>query len=684
MATALKLNTITKVIFASLLAAQGSAWADDEQSSRESMDTIVVTGEKTEKSLKETMSSVAVVDKALLENGQLASISEALSEMANVVVLTGSVPDMRGVSGNGGATGFNSFSGGSKARVSTLIDGVSQPFVADLTGDTGLWDVEQIEVYRGPQSTSNGRNSIAGAVYMTTKAPTQDFEGAVRVGYRNQDSYLDTAAVVSGALVEDVLAFRLSTQYVDGETFSNPPVYETNPTDRELNKLNTSSTRAKLLYTPSKDLAVQLTYSTYSEEGNSGRKYFVADEPFDYKPLYQRIVDTDSDTTQVNVDYSINDDFSLDVLVAYMDYQWSFEAYEPIESAESDVSMDERNITLDTKLNFGLNNHFYSGFIGLAYFDRDQEFESVGATNYYGDDSSKSTAVYGETSFNLSRELTLTAGLRIEREEQLRNFNMAFRGDQLVEQLDNSHTVRLPKLAIQYDVSDETTLFASARRGYNAGGGALDFTAEDYYYYDEETVNTYEIGSRSVIDNGDINISANVFYNNFNGYQALSSERRITNLEDAHSYGLEVDAYSMLGEQWQLHGGLGLLKTNIDESSAFPDAVGSDLNSAPELTASLGLSHWFTDSLKVNLSANYVGEYYGDLTNTEERIAGDYTITRLSMTYDTEQWLISAFINNALDEEAYTSQEPESGRYPQGYAAVVNPQTVGASVTYRF
>ena len=413
MATAFKLNSLTKVMLASLLVTQGSAWADDDQNSRKSMDTIVVTGEKTEKSLKETMSSVAVVDKSLLENGQLASISEALSEMANVVVLTGSVPDMRGVSGNGGATGFNSFSGGSKARVSTLIDGVSQPFVADLTGDTGLWDVEQIEVYRGPQSTSNGRNSIAGAVYMTTKAPTQDFEGAVRVGYRNQDSYLDTAAVVSGALVEDVLAFRLSTQYVDGETFSNPPVYETNPTDHELNKLNTSSTRAKLLYTPSQDLSVQLTYSTYSEEGNSGRKYFLADEPFDYEPLYQRIMDTESDTTQVNVDYKINDDFSLDVLVAYMDYKWGFEAYEPLESAESDVSMDESNITVDTKLNFGLSNDFYSGFVGLAYFDRDQDFESVGATNYYGDDSSKSTAIYGETSFNLSRDFTLTAGLRL-------------------------------------------------------------------------------------------------------------------------------------------------------------------------------------------------------------------------------------------------------------------------------
>ncbi|KTF07147.1 TonB-dependent receptor, partial [marine sediment metagenome] len=75
------------------------------------------------------------------------------------------MPDIRGVSGNGGAGGFNSISGGAKGRVSTLIDGVAQPFVADLSGDSGMWDLQQIEVFRGPQSTSNGRNSIAGSVF---------------------------------------------------------------------------------------------------------------------------------------------------------------------------------------------------------------------------------------------------------------------------------------------------------------------------------------------------------------------------------------------------------------------------------------------------------------------------------------------------------------------------------------
>ncbi|MFM9449581.1 TonB-dependent receptor domain-containing protein, partial [Streptomyces acidiscabies] len=82
--------------------------------------------------------------------------------------------------------------------------------------------------------------------------------------------------------------------------------------------------------------------------------------------------------------------------------------------------------------------------------------------------SSDSLAVYGETSFHLSEKLILTGGLRIEREEQLRDFNMAFAGDRFVEQLDNANTIKLPTLAIQYKATDETTLSASARRGYNA------------------------------------------------------------------------------------------------------------------------------------------------------------------------------------------------------------------------
>ena len=97
---------------------------------------------KADRTLKDTASSVSVITEETLRSIQNITVSQAVSEIPNVVTLTGAVPDIRGVSGNGSASGFNGVTGGARARVSTLIDGVAEPFMADLTGDSGIWDVE--------------------------------------------------------------------------------------------------------------------------------------------------------------------------------------------------------------------------------------------------------------------------------------------------------------------------------------------------------------------------------------------------------------------------------------------------------------------------------------------------------------------------------------------------------------
>ena len=142
------------------------------------IETILVIGERDERSLKDTVSSVSVLDGDSLNALRNFSITDAVAEVPNVVALSGAVPDIRGVSGNGSAGGFNSITGGARARVSTLVDGVPEPFVADRTGDSGIWDVQQIEVFRGPQSTLVGRNAIGGMIFVKTKDPTFDWEGA--------------------------------------------------------------------------------------------------------------------------------------------------------------------------------------------------------------------------------------------------------------------------------------------------------------------------------------------------------------------------------------------------------------------------------------------------------------------------------------------------------------------------
>lgn len=678
-----------KNIIAAIISSLGvsSTYAAVEAESTEPIEKITVYGEKIERSLKDTTSSVSVIDKDSLDSGQYQSVSDALSEIPNVVVLTGSVPDIRGVSGNGSASGFNSFTGGARARVSTLVDGVAEPFVADLTGDTGLWDIQQVEVFRGPQSTINGRNSIGGTVFIKTEDPTFDWRGAARLGYRDQNNYVDSAVMVSGPILDDELAFRLSGQNVTGETYNKGLVYETNPAPFDLNELITNRWRGKFLWQPSaiEELKVLYSFSYNDEKGDSGRNYFSGDDPWAYRPILQRYIETESTTHSVKVDYDLGSGRALDLVVAYMDYDWGSKSYEALVTAQQYVDMKDESYTVDGKYSFGLNDRDFNGFIGLAYYERSQDFGSTGSSVYTGDDSSSSLSIYGELTYGLAESLWLTVGGRVMRDEQKRNFSMLYRGTQLEEKLDNDSTITLPKLVLQYAITDNTTLAASARRGYNSGGGALSLAESEYYYYDEEFVDTYELSARSMFLGGNVNLSANLFYNDFDGYQASNQARKITNVDKAVTYGIETELSAMLTANWQVITGVGLLDSEIKKvDSSYGDIVGNQLNSAPRVTANLGVKYWLNDAFSVGVSGNYVGEYFADIDNTESRIAGDYVVARLSVDYQKDNWRISGFINNMFDEQAMTVNEPPSANYVNGYAAIIDPRNLGVSVMYSF
>lgn len=669
--------------FKSLLFVAGVMWvpalvADD--SGAFSMEEVTVIGEKTERSLKDTTTSVSVITEETLNSMQHKSISDAVAEIANVVVLTGSVPDIRGVSGNGSAGGFNSISGGARARVTTLIDGVVEPFVADLTGDAGIWDLEQIEVYRGPQSTSNGRNSIGGSIFIKTKDPTFDWEASVRAGYRTEDAYADLSGVVSGPIIEDTLAFRVALQRLDAETITDEDGFATNPAFYDLNGLESTRAKVKLLWKPSDNFDAMLTYSSNQEEGDSGRIYYMGPDFDARQKTFYRDVDHDSDTISLTMNYDINENVSVDLLLATMDYDWGFDSYEANVAQQQQLSFAEENTTAELKLNFRTSDDVINGFVGLAYFEREQDILSLGAFQYGGDDDSDSEAVFGEVTYAVTDAFNVILGLRLQKEDQLRNFVFGF-----ASVLDQDETIFLPKLVFQYDLSDETTIAFSARKGYNAPGGALNFAAQTYYFYDEEKVDTFEGSIRSTLFDGTLNLSTNVFLNNYEGYQALSSTRFITNMEDVMTYGVETEVVYRPNAAIELNGSLGLLHTDIQEAGpSYPLVDGNELNSAPSSTASAGVTYWFSDRFNAGFSLRYVGGHYGDLENTDGREIDSYFVGRFSANYNNENWRVAAFVNNAFDEDEYTVREPDGPRTPGGYVAVLDPRNVGVSLTYSF
>lgn len=669
----------TLLALATALAPTPALCADPPRSNR--LEEILVTGEKTERSLKDTTSSVAVISEEILDSMRHPSFSDAVSEVANVVVLSGSLPDIRGVSGNGPAGGFNSISGGAKGRVAILVDGVAQPFVADLTGDAGIWDVEQIEVYRGPQSTSNGRNSIAGAMHIHTKDPSFDWEGAARIGYRNEKDYIDTSAALSGPIVRDVLAFRIDAQRLDAQTITDDTAFATNPAPYDLNEIRADRVRGKLLWSPTEDFDALVSFSSGREEGDTGRVYYEGLDPSGRERLYFRDIDTKTDTTSLKLSQVVNEHVSVDALFALMNYKWGFDSYEPNPAAEQQLAFDEQNRTVDIKANFHFFDTRLNGFVGIAYFDREQDIVSAGSYVYDGDDDSDSIGVYGEVDYALTDSLALVLGGRWERESQDRNFTYG----PIDSVLDQSETIFLPKVALRYDLDDRTTLSVSARRGYNGPGGALNFAAGEFYFYGEETVTTYEAGVRSALAGDRVLLNANVFFNRYDGYQALSSTRAIVNMDEATTYGAELEGILRPLSNLELSLGLGLLRTNIDDAGPnYPNVDGNELNSAPETTLNAGARYWLNESLDFGIAVHHVGEYFGDFLNSPDQEAGDYTLTRLFVTYTWDHWRLSAFLNNAFDEEAATIRGPRDARYPLGYVSVVQPRHFGISVAYRF
>src|SRR3546814_2469334 len=142
---------------------------------------VTVTGERVSRSLRDTESSVTVIDgEALDTRAGMGSTNEVLARIPNVVSAepTNLAPAIRGIDSTGPAEGANAFFAGVRPRLTMQVDGRPLGFNELIFGNASLWDVQQVEVFRGPQSTIQGSNSIAGPVVIKTNDPTTITDGS--------------------------------------------------------------------------------------------------------------------------------------------------------------------------------------------------------------------------------------------------------------------------------------------------------------------------------------------------------------------------------------------------------------------------------------------------------------------------------------------------------------------------
>lgn len=689
-ATLLALATMSSTLPSLASAAEAAPVVDEA-----TLPTVVVTGEKIDRKQQDTPTAVTVFQSPKVNDGQRHDIVELQQEIPNTTRNGAGNINIRGVDGNGPVTGGVALMTGSRARVSTSVDGVNDTWSGQQYLNIGLWDVEQVEVLRGPQSTIQGRNAIGGAVVTKTKDPTFDWEGAARVGGENQGGRGYLAAAVSGPIVADKLAFRLAVDGMKGDGFINyEGSYPFSPSD-----VQNGSVRGKLLWQVTNKLQTKLTLQHREYKGEYLNRIealcanasctdvgdLFKDHKFSSLTSYTRRQDSKSDNANVDVDYRFSDALSGHLLYSHGQDKLHFDQ---TDQWRFTMDQEQRSHTLDGRLVYDPKDGRISGVAGVYYYDRHQDL-LVGDTNptavvIRGTDKIRTTAGYGEAKIGLADRFDLLAGARVEREAQQRNM-LAF-GARL--DTDVGDTMFLPKVGLQYKLPG-TTLGLTARKGYNPGAGSLDWNSNAFYEYDKEEVLSYELTSRSLLLEDSLSLNATLFYNDYKGYQAFDG-RRVTNIGKAASSGLELEVASKVTRSFDLYGSVGLLSTEVKKggnSVTGNTFVGNDLNSAPSFTANIGFKHKVAGNWYWSGNASYTGEYYSAIDNNQNEKAGDYWLVNLQAGYDAGRYAVRAYVKNLFNADVLYNKDvttERTGPRPAVVADVGAPRTAGVVLDFRF
>lgn len=667
----MSLVALSVIAINSMLASTGVIAQDTK------LETLVVTGEKIDKTLQETTSAVTIFRGYDLESSEVSQANDVAIQAPNVITDSSfSNVAIRGLSGGGAATGGAALLSGARPRVATVVDGSTQAWSGYNIAPNSLWDVEQVEILRGSQSTTQGSSAIGGAVVINTKDPSFENEAAIRVGleqYENDNMKHNLAMMSSGALVEDELAYRIAADMSKSEGWIN---YETGTYNTpNLSESESLNLRGKLLWKPKSipELSAKLTLNHRKNEGEhvgfvSNTNDGIATRTMDISSSTQtiaRVQDSDENSFAVDVDYQIRsgltNSFHIDRIDSnyYADGYWTSNQY--------NYRFDQENTTLENRLIFDDASYPLTGVLGLYVAQKKADIHAYQGFNIDTNFTTKTSALYGEGNYALTPKITTTLGGRVEREDIEKAGSFLNSGD--VEQ-NSVKTYYLPKFGVSYKATDKTTLGASVRKGYSPGGSTIS-TSGDISYFDSEEVTGFELSSKSDFGAG-TTLNVSLFYNNYRDYQAPSG-LNIVNVDKAHTKGIEVEGKTWLTDNLEIRGSIGLLDSEVDKYTSYE---GNELSSSPQSNIQLGFTQYVGDAWSFGADVTYVSEYYSDLDNSTSSAVGDGTLADVRLQYMIGDVTINGYVKNITDEKVVY--------YRTGTLATVGQsRTIGISALYR-
>ena len=532
------------------------------------LEEIVVFGEKVGRTLAQTTSSVSVTTGQNVADYGDDSVSDVVRRTANASVTNEGDISLRGVNA-GGAEGFSA----GQPVISTYVDGVAIDSVGQQGNVLDLFDVEQVEILRGAQSTSQGRNALAGAVVVNTRDPTEywDMNARLRLAELNGREY----AFAGGGPIGGGLAFRVVADYQSDDGF----IRNVTRDDPDWNKREDLLLRGKLAWRPSfsPDSEALLTVGRAHRDGPTRPVVRLAETEDDDKRVAYDGVDHDSTSRSVPLSLRLRHSFSehveLSSTTGYIkSVNYEFADYDGHAEDNGVYQYDQRGKTLTEELRLNLRGwHGFTGVAGLYAGRYQQSFlnqardlrvqlSEVAPVPVVGDllaarvdfinestTDADNIAAFTEFDYAITDRLTLVGGLRYDRESSdiYSNYQITRAdayptlpggaGSSVLDQIQipalpvftaagvvpgtgtgrsisASYDALLPKIGVRYALTADTNAFLTYTEAYRAGGGDIDVQDGTIHEFDPEYTKTLETGLRSAWFGRRLQTRANVYY----------------------------------------------------------------------------------------------------------------------------------------------------------------------------
>ncbi|MEM9160697.1 MAG: TonB-dependent receptor [Verrucomicrobiota bacterium] len=668
---------------------------------------IVLTGELVDRSLRETPNSVVAYDAVSLGAiGNELEINSVLDRIPNLSIIGGNQGlTIRGQQATGALTGGFAFFAGSTPRATTYIDGRPTTLSELNYGHTPLWDVEQVEVFRGPVTTARGANSIAGAVFINSQDPVFYPDAKTRAAL-GSFGLAEFSAMANSPIIEDELAVRATVYHSERESFVDFVNLDGPLRGRSPDSIEALNLRAKALYTPKAipGLEAKLTFARQENEGMQAEQVS-RDETLgiDYEDRISLATDPSfwkNESDSVIADLSYERENGLKVTTSLMASKLDANR----STLEGDFFVDSEDLVSDTLIEYAPVESSFSLALGSFIKLTDEvvlleDVTGVAAVERI-DDEKESYGFTGEINWDATETLSFSAGLRHQEDEQIRYAEvilgfLPFRYEQ-------DSSAWLPRFVVSYELNEDITVGGLVSRGYNPGGGSASFLTLIPYTYDEEYVWNYEAFLRGAFFEEKLILNANLFYSLYDDAQRNyftivpdgsptlfgvpvvgdQIDSRVVNVGEAVSYGAEIQATYLFSDQFNVFANIALLNTEVTDSGieieGIPEIEGNQFAYAPEFTASFGLDWQMIDSLKLGVSGKYSGGHFSGFRNDPDSKSGGHFTFDANVSYQrTEGVRVFAYAANLLDEFATTSEF--------GFGAYVNkPRQIGVGLEVDF